>query len=96
MDTENPQDRRKITSRENGKKGGRPRIAKLVKEGKSLKPLVPEINRQAYAELSRLASNLNQLARHLNSTGHKITAQESEAVYRLLQEIRAGLLGVKI
>ena len=30
---------------------------------------VPELNREAWVELSRLASNLNQLAYHANSTG---------------------------
>jgi hypothetical protein len=82
----------KEASRENGKKGGRPKIAKQLKTGKSAKPLVPEINRQAYAELSRSASNLNQLAAHLNSVG--ADARDADSIYAELAAFRAALIGM--
>jgi DNA invertase Pin-like site-specific DNA recombinase len=79
-------------SKENGKKGGRPRISKPLKTDKiKIVALVPEINRQAYAELSRSASNLNQIARRLNQKG-KV---EIEEIYKALQGFRLSLLGIK-
>jgi Bacterial mobilisation protein (MobC) len=43
-------------------------IAQLVRNAVLNKPvpIVPEINRHAFAQLARLGSNLNQLAHHLN------------------------------
>ena len=51
--------------------------------------IIPEINRQAYSELARSASNLNQIARHLNSGGQ---ADVHEIVMALI-EFRSKLIG---
>ena len=49
---------------------------------------VPEINRDAYVELSRSASNLNQIARQLNDSG-KLYIDE------LKEELRAFRLSLR-
>ena len=52
----------------------------------------PEVNRAAWLELSRSASNLNQLAHHLNSIG----GAESADVPQIMAELarfRAALIG---
>jgi hypothetical protein len=84
-------ERRKIASRENGKKGGRPRINKPAPGQLKIVALIPEINRKAYSELSRSASNLNQIARKLNQRG-KVEIQE---IYNALQSFRVALMGMK-
>lgn len=59
--------------------------------------VVPEVNREAWVELARLSSNLNQLVRHLNQKapdGPRPPAklkELQEAVVRL----RADLIGLK-
>ena len=59
-----------------------------------LRPLVPEVNRQAYAELARLAANLNQIARAVHA-GHSITASGLlEAVQQQIHLLRKELLGM--
>ena len=55
------------------------------------KPLIPAINREAYAELARTASNINQLTRHLNEgriTGRSIVKDITavEAMFREMDE----------
>lgn len=57
-------------------------------------PPVPEINRDEYAELARLAANLNQLARHANE-GQLVTVADA-LLQRLTietQRLRLALLG---
>jgi hypothetical protein len=86
-------EKRKIASRENGKKGGRPRITEKLKKETNF--IIPEINRQAYAELARTASNLNQIASHLNR--HKDltpTAKFAEKIYEELKIFRLTLLNM--
>lgn len=51
---------------------------------------VPEINQQAYAELARSASNLNQIAHHLNSKGDIEVTQ----VLNALRDFRLMIIGV--
>lgn len=56
---------------------------------------VPELNREAWTDLSRLASNLNQLAHHANSTG-EIDPLIHDALldcHSQLAAVRALLLG---
>ena len=55
-----------------------------------LPPHIPEINRQAYAELARASANLNQLARRANIEGQLEVAALSAA----LAAFRLSLLGV--
>lgn len=59
-----------------------------------LRPLVPEINRQAYAELARLAANLNQMAR----TAHAGQIVSASGLLEILQQqvrlLRKELLGI--
>lgn len=57
----------------------------------SLPASVPEVNQQAYSELARAASNLNQLAHHLNIGGH-VDMQE---VLDALGNFRLRLIGVE-
>ena len=68
------------------------RIASL---GETVKT-VPTINRIAYAELARLAANLNQLAAKANSNlgldADDVTKTTS-AAHLILQKLRAELLG---
>lgn len=66
--------------------------------GKAVKGIVPAVNRQAYAELSRSTSNLNQIAAHLNSGNHV----DLESLRRLLtstadevRRLRLALLGIE-
>jgi hypothetical protein len=62
--------------------------------------IVPEINKQAWSELSRTASNLNQMTRALNEGGWK-PADELEAKRALqllwgqLKTVRAQLIGLE-
>ncbi len=51
--------------------------------------VMPEINRQAYSDLGRIGSNLNQIARRLNEK--KIV--EIAEVKVILDELRLTLLG---
>ena len=58
-------------------------------------PPVPSINREQYAELARLAANLNQLARAANE-GRPVTVADA-LLQRLTAEVnrlRLGLLGM--
>lgn len=57
---------------------------------KDLPSTIPQINRDAYSELSRVASNLNQIVRHLNSD----QAMEVAALSLLLAELRRSMIGV--
>lgn len=54
---------------------------------------VPAINRQAYAELSRLAANLNQLARAAHENRVAVPAALLDDLYAQVQALRLGLLG---
>lgn len=58
-------------------------------------PVAPEVNRQAYAELSRLASNLNQLARAAHAGRVAIEPEQLEALYGLVQHLRLELIGAR-
>lgn len=50
---------------------------------------IPELNKQAWAELSKVASNLNQLARQYNQYGAVNSPSE---LARILGELRLALL----
>lgn len=54
--------------------------------------VVPEVNRTAWAELARVAGNLNQLARHLNTGG----AAEVREVLAEVQAVRQKLIGLDL
>lgn len=53
---------------------------------------VPEMNREAWVQLARSASNLNQLARALNETGKS----EVTEVLSMLADFRASLIGMEV
>jgi hypothetical protein len=59
-------------------------------------PPVPAINRQEYADLARLAANLNQLARAGNE-GRNVVINDSliEGLRAEVNQLRLGLLGMK-
>lgn len=54
---------------------------------------VPEINREVYAELARLAGNINQLARAANAGRVVVPLQLLKAVQDKLTHLRLELLG---
>jgi hypothetical protein len=58
---------------------------------REIPPKVPEINRAVWTELSRLAGNLNQLSKRLNSG--PVNA-EIRNVASLLAETRAAIIGL--
>ena len=55
---------------------------------------VPKINRQAYIETARWASNLNQIARALHNYGAEIQARGTEEIYSYLKKFRLKLIGL--
>jgi hypothetical protein len=57
------------------------------------RPVVPELNRQAWVELSRAASNLNQIAHHLNISG--VETLEVDEITKALVNFRKALVGDK-
>lgn len=59
--------------------------------GKRLPSRIPEINREAWASLSRSASNLNQIAKAINSNQDV----DAETIERQLAEFRLALIGAK-
>ena len=59
--------------------------------------VVPECNRKAWSELSRSASNLNQIAHHLNLSG--MAAHELRLIADICTELsrfRASLVGARL
>lgn len=56
-------------------------------------PYIPAINRQAYAELSRLSSNLNQIARAFNAAG--IIPEDIADIQSLIAELRLSLIKLR-
>lgn len=55
---------------------------------------IPELNRQAWLELSRLAGNLNQLARAVNEgRGRDLPQVDFEGLRGLIQRLRLELIG---
>jgi len=61
------------------------------------RPLVPELNREAYAELAKLAGNLNQLVRTASAAEGRVLVPMTllKEVYAMLQQLRLELLGAK-
>jgi Bacterial mobilisation protein (MobC) len=57
-----------------------------------LPPSIPELNQTAWIELSRIGSNLNQIAHRLNA-GDALPIAEVQAV---LSELRRALIGAKL
>lgn len=62
-----------------------------VSLGKRLPSRIPELNREAWVSLSRSASNLNQIAKAINSEEHVDVA----LIERQLAEFRLALIGAK-
>lgn len=58
------------------------------------KPVVPAINRQLYAELARLAGNINQLTRAAHEGRVSIAPAMLQSVGALVRQLRLELLGV--
>ena len=71
-------------------RGGRSR-GRYIRDAvlKDLPPSVPELNREAWLELSKAAANLNQIAHHLNTGGDPDFAAASAA----LADFRCRLIG---
>jgi len=63
--------------------------------GHPLPPIVPLINRTAFAELARIGANLNQLAHHLNGGNFSPPGPMPDLVglSGLLLAVRRGLIG---
>lgn len=65
--------------------------------GVQIKGAVPAINHEVHIELSRTASNLNQLSKHLNERGISVPAELSpESLIALLSEVRMSLIGAVV
>jgi DNA invertase Pin-like site-specific DNA recombinase len=100
MDTKNQIQKKERTpaqiaaSRENGKKGGRPKNTKIVDKLNTKKNVVPELNRKAYSGLARSASNLNQIAKSLNMNG--MSNELAKQIYQELLEFRLALIGANL
>lgn len=62
--------------------------------GRKIPAQVPKINRQAYIETARWASNLNQIARFLNAHGDEIPAEGVREIYAYLKNFRMRLIGL--
>lgn len=70
---------------------------------RNLPPTIPELNRDAWAELSRTSSNLNQISRHLNQFKYGISdenlivklSKELKECTCLLTLLRNELIGIK-
>ena len=60
-------------------------------------PPVPAINREHYAELARLAANLNQLSRLANQ-GQSVTVDQSflQALATEVSQLRLALIGLDV
>ena len=59
--------------------------------GRPIPNPIPEANGQAWAGLAKLASNVNQVAKAINSQTYNDEASE---VLQLIKEIRAKLIGI--
>ena len=60
-----------------------------------LPPTIPQINREAWASLSRVAANLNQYQAQINAGGvHGHPPEVIQALVELVQKLRAELLGI--
>lgn len=61
-----------------------------------LPPTIPELNREAWAALARVAGNLNQLAKAVNEgRAVGLDLQELRELRAAVQDCRRDLLGVK-
>lgn len=58
-----------------------------------LRSVVPAVNREAYAELARLAANLNQLARAAHDGRVSLSPTLFELLRKEVQQLRLELLG---
>lgn len=59
------------------------------------RPLVPAINRQTYAELGKLAVNLNQLVRAVNEGRSVASLSLLHQLQRNISALRLELMGIK-
>lgn len=59
----------------------------------ALRPLVPELNIQAYGELGRLAGNLNQLIRAAHTERANVPEPLLNDLHAAVQALRRDLLG---
>lgn len=76
------------------------RRAALGVEIRPAAPTAPTVNREVYADLSRLAANFNQVAKHLNDGRERVGSELAGQVLGQLLEVseqlallRAQLLG---
>lgn len=60
-----------------------------------LPPTIPQINREAWANLGRVAGNLNQYQQAINAgTVHGHPPEVIQELAELVQKLRAELLGI--
>lgn len=59
-----------------------------------LRAVVPAVNRKAYAELARLAANLNQITRAANEGRVSLSPVLFKLLRKEVQQLRLELLGV--
>lgn len=60
-----------------------------------LPPTIPQINRESWANLSRVAANLNQYQQAINAgTVHGHAPEVIHSLAELVQKLRAELLGI--
>lgn len=71
--------------------------AVLVRSLIAKKPLkritTPAVNRETYAELGKIGSNINQLAKFANSYGYSDQASQLNDLYNVINKLRSELLG---
>jgi hypothetical protein len=61
-----------------------------------LPPQIPQVNAEQWVELARSASNLNQIAHHLNNAGSDYYISEIETIRKELSNFRNTLLNIKL
>lgn len=59
-----------------------------------LPPTIPSVNRDAWVELSRLSSNVNQLARAVNEGRADLPNVDLAELYRAVADLRLSLIAV--
>lgn len=60
----------------------------------TIPPTIPEVNKAAWVELSRSASNLNQIAKRLNEININFSENNIDFIKEELDKFRNSLLGI--
>jgi urease gamma subunit len=72
------------------------RAAKLIRDAvlESAPPMIPAINREAWADLARTAANLNQYQKSVNEGMIPDSGFDFASLYNEVQALRNDLLGI--